>query len=217
MPLTQPINVAIIMDGNGRWAKAQNKPRSFGHKKGFDALKQLVDDIVDSKLKINWISFFAFSVENWSRPKTEVSFLMNLFKNSLNAKLIRNLNNKNIRFVWTGFEDKLSKSLLTKIKTVVEATKNNSGLTLNIVFNYSGKADIDQALKSKKLVSRHVPNIDLLIRTSGEKRISNYLLYQLAYSEMIFEKTLWPDYTIKNLKNNINEFVKRDRRFGGLK
>lgn len=205
------------MDGNGRWAKAQNKPRSFGHKRGFETLKKLVDDVVVQQLPIKWISFFAFSIENWSRPKTEVSFLMRLFESSLNKKLINSLNQKNIKFVWIGFKDRLSKSLILKINNVVNATKNNTGLVLNIVFNYSGKADIEHCLKNKKMISNNVPDIDLLIRTSGEKRISNFLLCQLAYSEIIFEKALWPDYNINTLKNNIKEFIKRDRRFGGVK
>ncbi len=216
MTLSKPINVAIIMDGNGRWAQAQNKPRIFGHKCGLDALKKLVNDIVDTKMKVKWLSLFAFSVENWNRPKKEVKFLMSLLNNSLNDNLVTTLNKKNIKFVWTGFENKLSSTLIKKIRNVELKTKNNKGLILNIVFNYSGTKDIEYATKHKCLVSKNVPPIDLLIRTSDEKRISNFLLYQLAYSEIVFEKTLWPDYTIDQFKNNIIEYKKRERRFGKI-
>ncbi len=216
MPLEKPINVAIIMDGNGRWAKAKNKPRTFGHDQGLKTLQDLVKGIINKKVPIDWLSVFAFSTENWNRPKTEVNFLMKLFEKSLNDKLIKNLNKQNIKFIWTGFKDKLSSSLLKKISKVCKDTSKNKGLKLNVVFNYSGLKDIEQQSKTKKLISEKVPPVDLLIRTSGEKRISNFLLYQLAYSEIIFEKTLWPDYSINILKKNIIEYKKRNRRFGRI-
>lgn len=216
MPLEKPINVAIIMDGNGRWAKAKNKPRTFGHDQGLKTLQNLVKEIINKKVPIDWLSVFAFSTENWDRPKTEVNFLMKLFEKSLNDKLIENLNKQNIKFIWTGFKDKLSSSLLKKISKVCKDTSKNKGLKLNVVFNYSGLKDIEQQSKTKKLISEKVPPVDLLIRTSGEKRISNFLLYQLAYSEIIFEKTLWPDYSINILKKNIIEYKKRNRRFGRI-
>ncbi len=216
MSLNKKINVAIIMDGNGRWAKSHNKPRTFGHKKGLETLKHLIKDIINTKMQIDWLSVFAFSTENWQRPKAEVNFLLKLFENSLNKELIGDLNKQNIKFVWTGFKNKLSKKLVDKILVAQKSTKNNSGLKLNIVFNYSGLKDINQFKTTKKLISSNIPNIDLLIRTSGEKRISNFLLCQLAYSEFVFEKTLWPDYTINILKKNIIEYKKRNRRFGKI-
>ncbi len=216
MPLEKSINVAIIMDGNGRWAKAKNKPRTFGHDQGLKTLQDLVKGIINKKVPIDWLSVFAFSTENWNRPKTEVNFLMKLFEKSLNDKLIENLNKQNIKFIWTGFKDKLSSSLLKKISKVCKDTSKNKGLKLNVVFNYSGLKDIEQQSKTKRLISEKVPPVDLLIRTSGEKRISNFLLYQLAYSEIIFEKTLWPDYSINILKKNIIEYKKRNRRFGRI-
>lgn len=216
MSLDKPINVAIIMDGNGRWAKSRNKPRTFGHNQGLETLKQLTRDIVNQKVNIKWLSVFAFSIENWNRPKSEVSFLLKIFESSLNQNLIENLNKQNIKFVWTGFRQKLSKKLIAKIISVEKQTSKNTGLILNVVFNYSGIKDIEQSKKSKKLISFNVPQIDLLIRTSGEKRISNFLLYQIAYSEIIFENTLWPDYCINILKKNIIEYKKRDRRFGKI-
>lgn len=210
------INVGIILDGNGRWATSKNQPRTFGHKKGVDALKNLVNEIVKQKLNVKWLSVFAFSTENWSRPQPEVKYLIKLLSDSLSNELINKLQELNIKFVWTGFDDKLPKSLLTKIKTIQTKTSKNTGLILNVVFNYSGRKDIEYGLKHKKLISSNIPDIDLLIRTGNEKRISNFLLYQLAYSEIIFEKTMWPNYKISNLKSNIIEYNKRHRRFGKI-
>lgn len=221
-------HVAFIMDGNGRWAKLRNKKRTYGHMKGAEIIKTVVQEAMN--LKIPFISFFAFSTENWSRPTAEVNFLLKLLNGYLTKKTINSLIENNVKVKWIGFEKNISKSLIKKIKNVEKSTENLTGITACIFFNYGGTQDIENALdlmtknKGKKniknikkyLLTKDLPPIDLLIRTSGEKRISNFALYDLAYSEIIFEPTLWPDYTKKIFLSNINEYNNRNRRFGNL-
>ena len=223
-------HIAFIMDGNGRWAKQRNKPRIFGHSEGVKNILSIVQYCI--KKEISQVSFFAFSVENWNRSKTEVNFFMKLFSKYLNKKTILKMEELGIVGKWIGFENNLKKTMIEKIKAIESASNNflNKKIQVNIFFNYSGTQDINIALEkalskdsSKKinpinfLLTSQLPPIDLLIRTSGEQRISNFCLYNLAYSEIIFEKTYWPDYDTVILEKNIDEYYLRDRRFGKIK
>ncbi|MDR0985875.1 MAG: di-trans,poly-cis-decaprenylcistransferase [Mycoplasmataceae bacterium] len=218
-----PKHIAIIMDGNGRWAKKQNKKRTFGHKKGVEVIKNITNEA--NKLNIKYLSLFAFSTENWKRPKQEVNYLMRLLENNLNNKLIKSLNEQNIRFRWIGFKNHLKNSLIKKFTIVEKSTSNNKGLSLCIYFNYGGMQDIYQASKysnkdlndlEKHLLTKDIPPVDLLIRTGNEKRISNFLIWQSAYAEIVFDKTYWPAYTGQRFINNLIDYTKRDRRFGKI-
>lgn len=225
--MTNSLNhVAFIMDGNGRWAKSQNKSRTYGHKKGVEVIQTVVRQA--TSLKIPFISFFAFSTENWNRPLYEVKFLLKLLNGYLTKKTINTLIKDNIKVKWIGFEDNMSKNIVKKIRYIEKSTENMTGITVCIFFNYGGTQDIENAIKlmlkneNKKdinniknyLLTKDLPPIDLLIRTSGEKRISNFALYDIAYSEIIFEPTLWPAYTKEIFLDNINEYNNRNRRFG---
>ncbi len=222
-------HVSFIMDGNGRWAQARNKNRYFGHKEG----AKRIADIIKYALKkeIKHLSFFAFSTENWSRSEKEVNFLMKLLEKNLNNKLVNQANKYGVRPIWIGFEDKkIPKTILNKIKKIQEELKENNKIIVYFYFNYGFKKDCEEAYKKIKkisvknsanklhfkdfLVTKDVPQIDLLIRTSGEKRISNFSFYQLLYSEIIFEGTLWPDYDSEVFEKNIQEFNQRKRRYG---
>lgn len=225
--MKQSLNhIAFIMDGNGRWAKLRNKQRTYGHMKGVKVVQTIVQEAMS--LDIPFISFFAFSTENWNRPQTEVNFLLKLLNGYLTKKTIKTLTKNNIKVKWIGFENNLSKSTIKKIREIEEATKDFTKITVCIYFNYGGIQDIENAIKlaskekesvdniKKYLLTKDLPPIDLLIRTSGEKRISNFSLYDLAYAEIIFEKTLWPDYSKEVFLDNINEYNNRKRRFGNL-
>ncbi|MDE5553248.1 MAG: di-trans,poly-cis-decaprenylcistransferase [Malacoplasma sp.] len=221
-------HVAFIMDGNGRWAKQRNKQRTYGHMKGVKIIQTIVKEAIG--LKIPFVSFFAFSTENWNRPIAEVNFLLKLLNGYLTKKTINSLIKNNVRVRWIGFEENISKNLVKKIKNIEMATEKMTGINVCIFFNYGGIQDIENALKlmlknnqqndlkniKQYLLTKDLPPIDLLIRTSGEKRISNFALYDLAYTEIIFEPTLWPDYTKNVFLNNINEYNNRNRRFGNL-
>lgn len=228
MELNIPNHVAIIMDGNGRWAKKRGMPRNYGHKKGAETLLKMVE--YAALQKINYLTVYAFSTENWKRPKEEVNFLMELpfaFFDEINKKF----KNKNIKVKVIGFVDQLPEKLANKIKEIEETTKDNTGLTFSIAFNYGSIDEIIHAvnfvvennIKVDKdnfrnyLVSKDLPDVDLLIRTSGEQRISNFLLWQIAYSELVFFETLWPDFSKKEFLNAIEIYSNRDRRYGGLK
>ena len=226
-----PNHVAIILDGNGRWATKRNLNRSMGHKAGFNNLKKLSKHIFKRGVKI--LSVFAFSTENFKRDQEEVDYLMNLLVNSF-----KTLVNKkdNVKIVFSGRKDNLRQDVLDTIKEIEEMTKNNTGHIFNICFNYGGRADIIDATKKivkdckagiidiedldeelyKKYLYNEIPDIDLLIRTSGELRISNFMLYQLSYSEMYFPETLFPDFDNKEFDNAIDIYNNRDRRFGGI-
>lgn len=224
--MSLPKHVAIIMDGNGRWAKSQNKPRTYGHEIGAKNIKNIIEAGLDNKIK--FLTLFAFSCENWNRPKHEVNFLLKLLDQRINKKLIDYLNDKKIKFNWLGFEKKIDKKIVKKIRELELITKHNKLLNLTIAFNYGGKQDILNAAKyssknvtmsgfNKLLLTKSaLPDVDLLIRTGGDKRISNFLLWQSAYAEIIFEPTYWPIYNQQHFANNILEYCSRQRRFGQL-
>lgn len=220
-------HIAFIMDGNGRWAKKRNKKRIFGHAQGVKVIPEIIKECINQN--IEFVSFFAFSVENWNRPKEEVNFLMSLITKYATKKIVNDLNKMNAKVNWIGFSENLDKKILDAIKYVVNNTKQNNGINVNIFFNYSGTKDLNNAIKlvsNKKesediniknyLLTSKLPPIDLLVRTGGEYRISNFALYDLAYSEIIIENTMWPDYNKQLLKNNINEYNNRHRRFGKI-
>lgn len=220
-------HIAFIMDGNGRWAKKRNKKRIFGHAQGVKVIPEIIKECINQNIK--FVSFFAFGVENWNRPKEEVSFLMSLITKYATKKIVNDLNKMNAKVNWIGFSDNLDKKILDDIKYVVNNTKQNNGINVNIFFNYSGTKDLNNAIKlvlNKKesediniknyLLTSKLAPIDLLVRTGGEYRISNFALYDLAYSEIIIENTMWPDYNKQLLKNNINEYNNRHRRFGKI-
>lgn len=223
-----PNHIAIIMDGNGRWAKKRGLPRTFGHKEGAAALRKIITHA--AKLGIKYLTVYAFSTENWKRSQEEVSALMFLFKSYIKNEE-KNIMENNIRFMVSGRRENVSESLLEAIDKLQEKSKNNSGLTFNIAFNYGGRAEIIDAvnkiLKSEKTsidevefskyLYNDIPDPELLIRTSGELRISNFLLWQIAYSEIYITDTLWPDFDEKELDKAIESYKKRDRRFGGVK
>lgn len=220
-------HIAFIMDGNGRWAKKRNKKRIFGHAQGVKVIPEIIKECINQN--IEFVSFFAFGVENWNRPKEEVSFLMSLITKYATKKIVNDLNKMNAKVNWIGFSENLDKKTMDAIKYVVNNTKQNNGINVNIFFNYSGTKDLNNAIKlvsNKKecediniknyLLTSKLPPIDLLVRTGGEYRISNFALYDLAYSEIIIENTMWPDYNKQLLKNNINEYNNRHRRFGKI-
>ncbi|MDR0826109.1 MAG: di-trans,poly-cis-decaprenylcistransferase [Mycoplasmataceae bacterium] len=213
-----PNHVAIIMDGNGRWAKQHHQLRIFGHKHGAEVISKIAQAAIDNKVKV--LSLFAFSTENWNRPKHEVSFLMKLMSSHLDKKTINDLNKHRISFRWIGFKNKLNSKLVDQLLSTQNATKRNKDLILNICFNYGGQQDILQAAKktnfTSNLLTKDMPPVDLLIRTGDEKRISNFLLWQSAYAEIIFESTYWPSYNKNRFNKNIKEYQNRKRRFGSI-
>ena len=223
-----PNHIAIIMDGNGRWAKKKGLPRTFGHKEGAVALRKIITHA--AKIGVKYLTVYAFSTENWKRSQEEVSALMFLFKSYIKNEE-KNIMENNIRFMVSGRRENVSKSLLEAIDNLQEKSKNNSGLTFNIAFNYGGRAEIldavNRILKSgrteiteeefSKYLYNNIPDPELLIRTSGELRISNFLLWQIAYSEIYVTDTLWPDFDEEELDKAIESYNKRERRFGGVK
>lgn len=223
-----PNHIAIIMDGNGRWAKKRGLPRTFGHKEGAVALRKIITHA--AKIGVKYLTVYAFSTENWKRSQEEVSALMFLFKSYIKNEE-KNIMQNNIRFMVSGRRENVNKSLLEAIDTLQEKSKNNTGLTFNIAFNYGGRAEIldavNKILKSgkteineeefSKYLYSDIPDPELLIRTSGELRISNFLLWQIAYSEIYVTDTLWPDFDEEELDKAIESYNKRERRFGGVK
>lgn len=223
-----PSHIAIIMDGNGRWAERRGLPRTLGHKEGAVALRKIIT--YAGEIGIKYLTVYAFSTENWKRSKDEVDALMFLFKTYLKNEE-KNIMKNNVRFLVSGRKEGVSPSLLESIKNLEDKSKNNTGLTLNIAFNYGGRAEIIDAvnsiLKSKedhideenfsKYLYSDIPDPELLIRTSGEFRISNFLLWQIAYSEIYITEALWPDFDEKELDKAIESYNGRDRRFGGVK
>ena len=227
-----PNHIAIIMDGNGRWAKQRNKNRIFGHNQAKKSVKECVEYCVEHKIK--FLSLFTFSTENWNRPKLEVKALMKLLNIVLKEE-INHLIKQNIRIKVIGDISKIPEKTEINLKKVIDKTKNNSGLTLILAINYSGKWDILNATKKilldknrinlkifndnifeNYLTTANIPEPELIIRTSGEHRISNFYLWQAAYSELFFTDILWPDFNKKELNNAIFEFQNRERRFGSL-
>jgi len=221
-------HIAIIMDGNRRWAKEHKLPSMMGHKKGVDALKNITKACDDFGVK--YLTLYAFSTENWNRKKEEVDFLMELMVTTINNE-IKELNEKNVKMNYIGDLTKLNPTLRKTLDNSKELTKNNTGVVLTVAINYGardeivhaikgivadgiGVQDIDENLVSKYLYTNDLPNPDLLIRTSGEKRISNYLLWQIAYSEVYITDTYWPDFDKNALAGAIKEFAHRERRLG---
>ncbi len=229
-----PKHIAFIMDGNGRWAKQRGLNRTAGHREGVKRVKEIIRG--SGQLGIEVVTFFAFSTENWSRPKNEVSVLMRYLDNFL-GKEINELHKNNMRFMVIGRGDPVPKYLQAKIKKAQEKTIGNTGLKVVLAINYGGRQEIMDAARQfakdvlagkvdidgleEKLFSNYfytagIPDPDLLIRTSEEMRISNFLLWQLSYSEFYFPKKYWPDFGINDLKEAIKEYQTRERRFGGL-
>ncbi len=226
--IEKPQHIAIIMDGNGRWAKKRLMPRISGHRRGLESVKTVITQC--QKLNIPFLTLFAFSTENWLRPTQEVDFLMSLFQDSIkkeSSSLIKN----NIRFKLIGDRKPFPKKLIDKIKHLENLTEKNTGLTLSIAINYGGRWDIVNAVNEyrkknhfkkpftqKNLIQNlslnFAPDPDLLIRTGGEKRISNFLIWQFSYTELYFTETLWPDFNEKAFTSALIEFQKRERRYG---
>lgn len=223
-----PDHIAIIMDGNGRWAKKRGLPRTLGHREGAASLRKVITHAAE--LGVKYLTVYAFSTENWKRSQEEVSALMFLFKSYIKNEE-KNIMKNNIRFMVSGRTDNVSPTLLKAIHQLEEKSSKNTGLTFNIAFNYGGRAEIidavNKVIKSGaeniteeefgKYLYNNLPYPELLIRTSGEMRISNFLLWQIAYSEIYITDTLWPDFDEAELEKAIENFNKRDRRFGGVK
>ena len=224
------MHLAIIMDGNGRWAKAQGKNRTEGHKVGAEVVKKITTYCANNP-EVKYLTLYAFSTENWKRPKYEVDFLMKLLDNWLKKELPTYIENQ-VRFEVIGDTSRFSKKLQNRIEETKEKTKNFSKLTQVLALNYGGRDEIKRAVTklvennnevTEENISKYldtsihnIPDVDLLIRTSGEIRLSNFLLWQVAYAEMFFTKTLWPDFTEKELSEIIDNFKNRNRRFGGI-
>ena len=221
-----PKHIAVIMDGNGRWAKKRFLPRVMGHKRGLDALENMVKHC--AKLGVQYLTVFAFSTENWRRPEDEVSFLMGLFLQAL-QKQVRRLHENNMCLKVLGSRERFNQQILQGIEEAEALTANNTGLTLSIAADYGGRWDILQAVNKllaagKKEITESdlnaglmlgdVPEPDLFIRTGGEMRISNFLLWQMAYAELYFTDTLWPDFDSQAFQTAIASFQQRERRFG---
>ncbi len=230
-----PKHIAFIMDGNGRWARRRGLPRTAGHNEGGKTLLKIVNYC--SEMGIKAMTVYAFSTENWSRPKNEVDYLMELPSRYIKAYLPK-MNEANIKMNFIGFIDPLPEKMKMELKEALDATKDNTGMIFTIALNYGAQDEIVDATKqivrdftnkkvkmedinkdyfAKKLMTVGLPDVDLLIRTSGEMRISNYLLWQISYSELYFTNKYWPDFNETELKKAIVEFQKRNRRFGGLK
>ncbi|MDP3360152.1 MAG: isoprenyl transferase [Lutibacter sp.] len=227
-----PNHIAIIMDGNGRWAEMKGKPRVFGHKNGVTSVKEVIEGC--REIGVNYLTLYAFSTENWNRPKLEVKTLMALLVSSLRKEL-NTLVKNNIKLNTIGNIENLPEKAQVELAEVVEKTKNNTSLTLTLALSYGSREEIVNVIRniSKKVVNNQIaieeineniinnhlytfslPDVDLLIRTSGEKRISNFLLWQIAYAELYFTDTLWPDFRKENLFNAIVNYQQRERRFG---
>lgn len=225
-----PTHIGCVMDGNGRWAEARGLPRTEGHKKGEDALFEAVEGALE--LGVKWLTVYAFSTENWRRPPDEVRFLVN-FNEDILFRRRQELHDREVRVRFVGRRDwRVPRRILRRMDETTAMTEKNRRMTLTIAFNYGGRAEIVDAVRDlvadkvpvKKIDERAIrarlydpemPDPDLVIRTSGEYRISNFLLWELAYSELVFTDTLWPDFTREHLYDAVREFQGRDRRFGG--
>jgi len=225
--LTIPSHIAIIMDGNGRWAKEKGLNRTAGHEEGAKTVRNIT--IHCSKIGVKYLTLYAFSTENWSRPKLEVEFLMKLLERYFKSELPIYLAN-NVQFKAIGNLSRFSKKLQNIIKDTEEKTSSCTGMTQILALNYGSRDEITRAVQKlqknnieiteenigKSLDTSGIDDVDLLIRTSGEIRISNYLLWQIAYAEMFFTKTYWPEFNTNELDDIISDFHKRERRFGGI-
>src|SRR5216110_3164312 len=230
-----PAHIAIIMDGNGRWARKRGLPRVAGHRAGINAVREVVEG--SAELGILVLTLYAFSVENWKRPRSEVSMLMQLLKEYLNKEL-KNIHQNNIRFCTIGRTDELDVSVQVELDKAISKTSRNSGMIFNVALNYGGRAEIVDAVNrllrnggkatadhdgiteehfAQYLYTAGQPDPDLLIRTSGELRVSNFLLWQIAYAEIWVTETLWPDFRRRDLLDAVVAYQKRERRYGGIK
>lgn len=228
-----PQHVAIIMDGNGRWARKRGLSRTAGHREGVKRVKEIVKAAAEIGIKV--VTFFAFSTENWARPKREINMLMRYFGSFLDRE-VRDMHKNNIRFKVIGKDEPLPLGIQKKIKGAEQKTKDNTGLTVVLALNYGSRQEIVEAAKkfaraalsqeldiddldidkfSGWLYTFGLPDPDLLIRTSGEMRISNFLLWQISYTELYFSKKFWPDFKANDLKAAVGEYQARERRFGG--
>ena len=223
-----PQHVAIIMDGNARWAKQENLPIKIGHKAGSENVRKISENCID--LGVKFLTIYAFSSENWDRPQEEVNYLMNLLEEYL-EKETKPLIEQGVKILISGNLQKLADSTKKKIIEIEEITKDNKALTLNVAFSYGSRQELVDAVKkiteqkipakeineeliSKNLYHPEIPDPDLLIRTAGDLRVSNFLLWQIAYSELYFTETYWPDFDKKNLLTAIQSFNKRERKYG---
>lgn len=230
-----PAHIAIIMDGNGRWAKSRFMPRTYGHKVGVETIRKVVKEC--SRLGVKYLTLYAFSTENWKRPKDEVSALMGLLVKYLRNEL-EELHKNNVKILTIGDISKLPQACIEELDHAKEKTKDNTGLVMSLALNYGGRNDLVNAVKNisqevvdgkisvddigDDLISSHLstkesPDPDLVVRTSGEQRLSNFLLWELAYSEFYFAEIHWPDFDEKELQKAIFAYQSRDRRFGGIK
>jgi len=228
-----PKHVAVIMDGNGRWAGIRKLPRVAGHRAGIESVREIVES--SSRLGLEVLTLYAFSVENWKRPRGEVRTLMKLLKEYIRQEL-DSVHKNNIRFLAIGRIQELDESVRAELQNAVDTTKGNTGMLLSVALNYSGRAEIvdtfsrllreykqngrkpevTEEMISRSLYTSGIPDPDLLIRTSGEMRVSNFLLWQIAYSEIYITPTFWPDFRRKHLLEAILEYQQRDRRYGGI-
>mgnify|MGYP000971279435 FL=1 len=225
-----PTHVGLIMDGNGRWATQRGLPRLAGHKAGVENVKPTV--LAAKKFGIKYLTFYAFSTENWKRPQDEVSGIMNLLSIFIDRE-VNNLHKEGVRILHIGRRERLDQSLRKKIEDAIELTKNNTTITVQMGLDYGGRDEITQAVRkivasgvspeevneeliSQNLYTAGIPDPDLIIRTSGEMRTSNFLIWQSAYAEWIFPETYWPDFTEEVFWQMLVEYSRRDRRYGGL-
>jgi undecaprenyl diphosphate synthase len=229
-----PQHVAVIMDGNGRWAQRRHLPRIAGHRAGVQSARTVIETC--ARLKIPALTLYAFSMENWRRPKAEIDFLMRLLREYLRKELPV-IHRNNIRLLVIGRPDQLPEAVRTDVERAMEQTAKNSGMQLAVALNYGGRAElvdafnrildrvrnnglanarVDEEMISQHLYTAGLPDPDLLIRTSGEMRVSNFLLWQIAYAEIYVTETLWPDFTRAQLLEALLDFQKRERRYGGL-
>jgi undecaprenyl diphosphate synthase len=222
-----PRHIAIIMDGNGRWAKQRGKPRIFGHREGSESVKAIIDTC--ARLEVEAVTLYAFSTENWKRPKAEVSGLMSMLKRVLKREL-KEVARNNIRFQAIGDIAGLAQDVQDELAAATRFTASNTGMIMNVALNYGGRAEIARAAHlaaksgevteekiAENLYTHGLPEVDLLIRTSGEMRISNFLLWQIAYSEIVVTPTLFPDFRRPQIFEAILEYQKRERRYGDVK
>ncbi|MFA7407173.1 MAG: isoprenyl transferase [Anaerolineaceae bacterium] len=226
-----PRHVAIIMDGNGRWAQERGLSRMAGHRAGTENLRTIIR--ASAKLGIEYLTLYAFSTENWSRPKTEITGLMHILSEVIDRE-IEELHAEGARLIHIGHLDGLSNTLQKKVRAAIELTRHNQRINIVLAFNYGGRDeiihaikrmladrvnpdDVDEALVSHYMFTAEIPDPDLVIRTSGEQRTSNFLTWQTVYSEWVFPKVYWPDFNEEELQKAIDEYAQRDRRFGGLK
>ena len=222
-------HIAIIMDGNGRWANKRSRPRKFGHREGLKALERVAK--AANELGIEYLTVFAFSTENWQRPRSEVDFLFQLLRSTVRNEFDKLQEEEDIKIKVIGRIDELEDDIQADIKKIEEVSKDNKGLQLNIAVNYGGRAEIVDALNkalrseietideeefNKLLYAPELNDVDLLIRTANEKRVSNFLLWQISYAEFYFTSTLWPDFDKIELEKAIDEYNSRKRKFGSL-